>query len=154
MKRFNAIKAQAAGFTLIEIIVTLVIVGIAATALMSVFANLVRSSADPAIQQQAISVAEAYIEEIASKAYADPDGIETGESRASFDDVDDYHNLTGAPADQAGVAIAALAGFTVTVTVENNLATRLNGIDAWQIDVRVAHPAIDDILLSTYRTDY
>ena len=50
-------------FTLVEIIVTIVVLAIASTALLSVFSSMVRGSADPVIQQQAITVAEAYMEE-------------------------------------------------------------------------------------------
>lgn len=145
------------GFTLIEIVVTLVVIGIAASALVGVFSSIVRGSADPAIQQQAITIAEAYIEEISLKSFNDPDDVETGTSegeagRASYDDVKDYRSLAaGAPADQLGTAIVALAAYNVTVTITDST---LNGITALLIDVNVTHPAVDPILLSAYRTDY
>lgn len=144
------------GFTLIEIVVTLVVIGIAASALMGVFSSIVRGSADPAIQQQAITIAEAYIEEITLKSFDDPDDVETGTSegeagRASYDDVKDYRSLAaGAPADQTGTAIATLAAYTVTVTITD---ATLNGIAALLIDVNVTHPAVAPILLSAYRTN-
>ncbi|MCP4926649.1 MAG: type II secretion system protein, partial [Gammaproteobacteria bacterium] len=49
-------------FTLIEVLVTLVVIGVAATALLSVFTNMVSGSADPVIQQQATTIAESYME--------------------------------------------------------------------------------------------
>ncbi len=91
-----------AAFTLIEIIVTLVVVGIAAVALLSVFTSNVRGSADPVIQQQAITIAEAYMEEILLQAFEDPTDAELGlastegsegSTRALFDDVQDYNHL-------------------------------------------------------------
>ena len=147
-------------FTLIEIIVTIIVIGIAATALLSVFTSLVRGSADPVIQQQATTIAEAYMEEIMLRAFEDPQGGETGTDegepgRAEYDDVQDYASLaTGPAADQFGNPIAALAAYTVAVTISNQ---DLNGIapaDSLRIDVSVSHPAVDPILLSTYRTRY
>jgi MSHA pilin protein MshD len=147
-------------FTLIEIIVTIIVIGIAATALLSVFTSLVRGSADPVIQQQATTIAEAYMEEIMLRAFEDPQGGETGADegeagRAEYDDVQDYASLApGAAADQFGNPIAALAAYTVSVSVSNQ---DLNGIAAGnslRIDVSVSHPAVDPIMLSAYRTRY
>jgi MSHA pilin protein MshD len=146
-------------FTLIEILVTLVVIGVAATALLQVFSNMVRGSADPMIQQQAITVAEAYMEEILRKPYADPNGGETGsaeagESRASFDDVQDYNSLPdNLVRDQNNNAVAALADYTVAVDV-NFVAGVLNGVDALQIDVTVTHPVLGAVSLSAFRTNY
>jgi len=144
-------------FTLIEIIVTIVVVGIAATALLSVFANMVRGSADPMIQQQATTVAEAYLEEIMLRAYDDPQvaesGVaETGETRPTYDDVQDYNSLgTTQVRDQNNNPIAALSDYQVTVTVNGAV---LNTVGAMQIDVSVSHPATGAIVLSAFRTDY
>ena len=144
-------------FTLIEIIVTIVVVGIAATALLSVFANMVRGSADPMIQQQATTIAEAYLEEIMLRAYDDPQvaelGVaEPGETRPTYDDVQDYNSLgTTQVRDQNNNPIAALSDYQVTVTVN---AAVLNTVGAMQIDVSVSHPATGAIVLSAFRTDY
>ncbi|MDJ0778485.1 MAG: type II secretion system protein [Gammaproteobacteria bacterium] len=152
-------RCQAA-FTLIEIIVTLVVVGIAAVALLGVFTSNVRGSADPLIQQQAITIAEAYMEEIMLRAYDDPtdpeqgtSGTEAGEtSRDLFDDVQDYNHLgTTEVRNQNDVAIAALSAYAVTVSVTG---ATLNSVPAMLIDIRVDHPAISQVRLNAYRTDY
>jgi MSHA pilin protein MshD len=148
-------------FTLVEVIVTVVVLAVAATALISVYTSMVRGSADPVIQQQAITVAEAYMEEILRKAYKDPrdpivaetGSAEAGEDRDSFNDVQDYNFL---PAnqdvrDQNNNPITALAAYTVTVNVQ---AATLSGIAAMQIDVTVTHPVTGSILLSAFRTQY
>ena len=124
-------NSRYSGFTLLEIIVTLIVVGIAATALMSVFSSTVRTSADPMIQQQAVSIAEAYMEEISLMAFEDPQGGETGgaeagESRGTYDDVQDYDGLVNNGArDQNDTAIPALGAYTITVGVAGGV---LNGI--------------------------
>ena len=150
-------------FTLIEIIVTIVVVGIAATALVGVFGTLARSSADPAIQQQATTIAEAYLEEILLRSFDDPQdpvqpetGADEGEAgRAEYDDVQDYRSLAAGPAaDQFGNPVAALANYTVTVTITNSALDVVAAADALRIDVDVDHPAINPIRLSGFRTRY
>ena len=146
-------------FTLVEIIVTIVVVSIASVALMS-FANVVRSSADPVIQQQATTIAEAYLEEILGRSFDDPQGGETGNDegeagRSDYDDVKDYRSLAAGPAaDQFGNPVAALAAYTVTVNISNTALDSIAAADALRIDVSVSHPAISNILLSGFRTRY
>lgn len=142
------------GFTLIEVITTIVVVAIAAAALLGVFTGAIRGSADPMIQQQAVSIAEAYMEEILLKAFIDPDGI-GGETRPTYDDVQDYNGLTDVGArDQTDNAIAGLGAYTITVTVGGDSLNAIPVIDSLRIDISVNHPAIDPIVLSGYRTRY
>jgi len=148
----RSIFRRHSGFTLLEIIVTLVVISIAATTLMSVFSSTVRTSADPMIQQQAVSIAEAYMEEILLKDFA----VGPGSTRATFDDVLDYDGLLNAGArDQNNNLIAGLGAYTVSVSVAGN---SLNGIavaDSMRIDITVAHTAMaGNLLLSGYRTNY
>ena len=144
-------------FTLIEIIVTIVVIAIAATALLSVFSSMVRSSADPMIQQQATTIAEAYLEEIMLRAYDDPQvaesgGAEAGETRPTYDDVQDYNSLgTTQVRDQNDNPVAALSDYQVIVTVNPAV---LNTVGAMQVDVSVSHPATGTIVLTAFRTDY
>ncbi len=143
------------GFTLIEVLITIVVIGIAATAIMSVFISTVKTSVDPIIQQQAISIAEAYLEEIQGKSFTDPTGVETGESRATFDDIVDYHNLidTGAK-DQNASPIVGLENYTISVTVTSQALNGIASADAKRIDVTVTHPATGSILLSGFRVNH
>ncbi len=142
------------GFTLIEVITTIVVLAIAATALLSVYTSMVRGSADPMIQQQAVSIAEAYMEEILLKNFTV--GPETT-PRPNFDDVQDYNGLTDVGArDQSDNPITGLGAYTINVTV---FADDLNGItsasgDALRIDVTIRHAATGSIVLSGYRTNY
>jgi MSHA pilin protein MshD len=146
-------------FTLVEVIVTIVVVSIASVALMS-FANMVRGSADPVIQQQATTIAESYLEEILLRSFNDPQGGETGADegeagRAEYDDVKDYRSLAAGPAaDQFGNPVAALAAYTVTVNITNTALGGIPAADALRVDVSVSHAAISNILLSGFRTRY
>ena len=142
------------GFTLLEIITTVVVIAVAATALMSVFSSTVATSADPVLEHQAIAIAEAYMDEIAAKDFTPgPGSVRLAPAPADIDDILDYNSLPDTLVrDQNGVAIAALSDYSITVTVATS---NLNGIaDALRIDISVSHASIDPVLLSGYRTDY
>jgi len=142
-----------AGFTLLEIITTVVVIAVAATALMSVFSSTVATSADPVLEHQAIAIAEAYMEEILLKDFDQTPP--PAPPRAEYDDVRDYNNLPDTVVrDQNGVAIGALSDYSITVAV---VLDSLNGIAAansLRIDITVSHASIDPVLLSGYRTNY
>ncbi|MBE0597359.1 MAG: prepilin-type N-terminal cleavage/methylation domain-containing protein [Desulfuromonadales bacterium] len=139
------------GFTLVELVVAIVILGVALAGILGVMTLTTGHSADPMIQRQAIAVAEAYMEEILLRPFADPDGV-GGESRANFDDVFDYHNLgPQAPQNQEGAAIAELTPYQVSVQVTNDT---LNTVPAARIAVRVQHPGGVDFTLTGYRLNW
>jgi MSHA pilin protein MshD len=145
--------AREHGMTLIEVIVSIVVVAIAVTAVLGVLAANVRHSADAMVVTQAVSIAEAYIEEISLKPFADPDGSDGETARANLDDADDYDGLVDAGAvDQFGNAIAGLENYTVSVAVGPSSA--LPGVtasDTLRIDVRVQFAPYVNYTLSTYR---
>ena len=156
------------GFTLVELVMALTIVSLAVAGVLGVLQQSAAHSADPALQAQAQAIAESYLDEILQRAYADPDGGEAGETRASFDDVADYHALVAngcvatsaacpvlgdCVCDQFGNPVDGLAGFTVTVTVG---VSPLNGATAQRVDVLVGHDRLPTLSLSLsgYRADY
>jgi len=139
------------GFTLLEIITTVVVIAIAATALMSVFSSTIRTSADPVLQHQALAIAEAYMEEILLKDFT----VGLGNTRPTFDDVRDYNGLNDVGArDQANNPIAGLTDYTISVTVVNDGLNGIAAVDSLRIDIVVSRASIDDILLSGYRVNY
>jgi MSHA pilin protein MshD len=147
----TARKTSNSGFTLLEVLTTVIVIAVAATALMSVFSSTVRTSADPMFQHQALAIAEAYMEEIRLKDFAI--GPET--TRASFDDVRDYNGLTDVGArDQNNNLIAGLNDYTISVTVVNDGLNGIAAADSLRIDIVVSRALIDDVLLSGYRVDY
>ena len=147
----NNKRARHSGFTLLEIITTVVVLAVAAPTLMSVFSSTIQTSADPMFQHQALSIAEAYMEEILLKDFTI--GPET--TRANFDDVRDYNGLTDVGArDQANNLIAGLNDYTISVTVANDGLNGIAAADSLRIDLTVSHALIDDILLSGYRVNY
>ena len=78
------------GMTLIELVMTIVILGIAAAALFSAMAAITGHSADPMLRQQSLAIAEAYLEEITLQAFPASTtcaASNSGAGRSSFDDV-------------------------------------------------------------------
>lgn len=144
---------SSSGFTLIEMIVILVVIGIAAVALLRVFSSSVLGSVDPMLRMQAIAVGQGYLEEALLQAFQDPDQAETGceeAARADYDDVQDYACINGeAPVDQFGTPLP-VAGYTVNVNVT---ADNLNGVVTQRVDVIVNHAQFT-ITLTGHRSNH
>jgi len=117
------LKRAQAGLTLIELVVFIVIVGVALAGVLTVLNVTVKSSADPMLRKNMLSIAESLLEEVQLKPFTwcDPDdanaatatsaivgaggcattveasGWEAGETRAGlvtpFDNVNDYNGL-------------------------------------------------------------
>jgi MSHA pilin protein MshD len=146
--------AAQSGVTLIELVMSIVVISIAASAVLGLLSQSAGTSANAMIAAQAVSIAEAYIEEIALNTFDDPDGVDTETLRGAFDDIDDYDGLADVGAhDQFGNAIPGLDAYVVSVSVQTSPA--LPGVaagDALRIDVRVSRAPFVDFTLSTYRT--
>jgi len=144
------------GVTLIELIVAITIVAIAVGGVLGAISAIASRSADAMVQQQAISIAQAYLDEILQRWIVDPNGTPANTGRGSWDTVDEYNGLVDVGAhDQYGNAIAALSGYTVSVAVTASGA--LGGITstaARRIDVTVTHAPNVTVILTGYRTSY
>ena len=138
------------GFTLIELVIAIVIIGISVTGVLLAYTTLIRHSADPMISYQAVAIAEAYLEEIGSKSYDNLDGVRG--LRADFDSVLDYDGIDDQPpVNSLGEPIAAVADYRVRVGVTSET---LNGVQARRYAVTVTHPSGIDLTLSGYRTGH
>jgi MSHA pilin protein MshD len=142
------------GATLIELIISIVVIAIAASAVLGVLSSTVGRSADAMVLSQAVAIAEADLEEISLKPFVDPDGVDGEAARPSFDDVDDYDGLVDVGArDQFDTALLPLAQYTVTVSVVASTALAgVPGADAERIDVRVTYPGDGIVVLTGYKT--
>lgn len=133
------------GFTLVELVTSIVIFSVATIGIMLAVSASLGRSADPMIEIQATAIAKAYLEEATRANFCDPSynpdnntsttcqadctgrpcasgcggsvfGAESG--RSNYDDVCDYGGLTDVgPRNRAGSAITALSGYTVAVQV-------------------------------------
>lgn len=144
------------GATLVELLVSIVIVAIAASAVLGVLSMNTAASADPMIRHQAAAIAESYLEEILLKPLADPDGSDGETLRGDFDDIDDYDGLSDVGAhDQFGNPLAGLDAYTVSVAVAPSSALpAVPAADAVRVDVLVTHTNDINFLLSGYRTRF
>ncbi|MDE2417236.1 MAG: type II secretion system protein [Burkholderiales bacterium] len=141
------------GFTLIELIIFIVVVGAGLAGILSVSTTSIKSSADPLVRKQALAIAESLLEEIVQQQYANPTGGYSGASRALFDDVDDYNNYTSATiVDGAGNAIAGLGSYSIAPAVSVT-ATTLNGVAAKKVVVSVTGPQ-GVVSVTGYRANY
>ncbi len=143
-------KTRQQGFTLVELIIFIVVVGAGLAGILSVMNQVVRHSADPLLTKQAVALADSVLEEVLQKAYDDPDGTAVGESdRSNWDNVADFHNATqtafGLPPN--------LAGYALLVTVADDSTTL--GVPARRVTVRVTvNTTGDSVALTGYRANY
>ena len=174
---------NARGISLIELLVFIVVVGVAVTGVLSVYSQSARSSADPMVRKQAVAIAESLLEEVLAKpyTYCDPDdaNAETAASSADcattpeipgpenasesryadltpFDNVNDYDGFSMAGiVDLSGNAVAGLDGYSATIQVQP--AGAFNGVPAGEtllVTVTVTGPGNHSVSLSGYRTRY
>ncbi len=142
------------GVTLVELLVFIVIVGIAVAGVLSVLTYGTRHSADPLRRKQALMLAEGLLEEVelAQFTYCEPNSANSDSAGSvaacatpetwgpepsdlvlgrPFDNVNDYAFANGRPFDVNGVLSDAtgtslgLAGYSATLLVE---PANLNGI--------------------------
>jgi MSHA pilin protein MshD len=114
------------GFSLIELIVFIVVVGAALTGVLSALNVSVKGSADPLQPKQALAIAEASLEAMHLKSYADI--------------------ATPSPASSEPVS-----GYVATVTVS---AATVGGDTAKKIEVSVSTPSSGTLVLTDYRLSY
>lgn len=147
--------SKQAGITLVELLLFIVIVSIGLAGILSVMNITTLHGADPMVRKQALAAAESLMEEITLKDFSDPDGSEAGETRPSFDDVDDYNGYASSGIKDINEnPISALADYQVSVAVTGSA---LGGIAAGQallVTVTVSGPGNESITLNGYRTNY
>lgn len=144
-------KTQA-GITLVELILSMVIISIAITGVFTVMNLTVSHSADPVIQHQSLAIAESYLEEILLQSYDDPDAADGEASRSLFDDVDDYNGLSDTGVhNQQGNPVTTLSNYDVSVAVST--VTLTGGVSAKKVTVSVSGMGTS-LNLVGYRADY
>lgn len=145
---------QSSGFTLVEMIIAIVIIGVGLAGALLAFNTTVKSSADPMIRKQMLAVAEEMLEEILLKPYAPAPGTITGCNRASADDVSDYVAYTDQPVcDIDGTAVTGLNGYTVSVAVDASASLGALATGVKKVTVTVKRGS-ESLSLSGWRTDY
>ena len=156
------------GFTLIELIVFILIISVGVVGILLVMNVTVKSSADPVVRKQSLAMAEAILDEVLSKDFANPAYTEatpaTCAGRQQYDDVSDYLCFDGTTDNKkirgdstlGSTSIPALAAYRATVAVDATAGAVLGTIPPGQIKkitVTVTGGS-ETIQLSGYRANY
>lgn len=168
------------GLTLIELLLFVVILGIALSAMLSVFITATQASADPLIRRQQLAIAESLLREVELMPFTwcDPDdaatataasaagcttaealGPEAGETRygptSYFDNVNDYasFSMTGIR-DITNAAVSGLSGYAAAVDVASATLNGIAGGAALKITVTVTAPDGSRLSLQGWRTRF
>jgi MSHA pilin protein MshD len=124
------------GFTLIELVVGIVVMAVALTLLATLFFSTAGRSVEPMLQIRAAEFGQALMEEILAKPFDETTPLgglpactvctasgsfgSDGESRANYDDVDDYHDSCGSPTaivNALGTPVDNFSGYSMEVCV-------------------------------------
>ena len=149
---------RARGITLVELIVFMVIVGVAMAGLFAAFNTITAGSADPQVRKQMLAIAESMMEEIELKPFTCSSGCA---GSRPFDSVKDYngYSMTGIK-DITGAPVAGLESYNAVVGVDETTATLGSGANTVAagsvglITVTVSRSGTANVVLHGYRTNY
>jgi len=122
---FGAHLCRCEGFSLVESVISILIVGVMVVAAMNTVGGSQKTQLASAQRDRALLLAQDLMAQIVRKSYEEPDqtpdfGRESGESgghRDDWDDVDDYDGLSNTPPQyEDGTAISWADGYTRKVT--------------------------------------
>ena len=161
------------GITLIELVLTIVIISVAVAGVIGAFSLVTGRSADPLLQSRATALGQLYLDEVMARRFdvetpvgggyaknvdCTPDKNAHGK-RDRFVTVNDFH--TGPNNPQLPVLASQsdelYSGYEVTVEV-TCAGGELDGIsrneDAKRIDVTITDPQGQEIVISAYRGNF
>lgn len=149
MMRKAPIARRSRGMTLIELVIAITVIAIAATSVLGLLSSIAVRSASSLTSTQSASIASAYLDEALSKAYA-PAANAAG--RANLNDVRDYNFTDFGARDANDNAIPNLNQYTVQITAA---PAALGAVpDAIRVDVTVTAPNGVVTQLTGFRTSY
>lgn len=139
-----------AGATLIELLVFILIVGVAVTGVMGALALATRDSADPILQIRGAALGQAYLDEILSKRFDGTNCV----TRAGFDGVSCYDAYCAdgeqPPRDALGNVRPGYAGYRVHTCVSD---ATVQGQLMRRVTVRVHTPGGDSMAFTGFKGD-
>jgi MSHA pilin protein MshD len=135
-----------AGVTLVELIIAIVILGVAVGGMVAAFKTTSVNSADPVVLKQMAAIAEGMMEEITLKPFDVAPNV-TGSGRDAFTDVRDFDgygldaggNLIAGIVDVSGNAVPGLSTYSVRVTVTTVTLPSVAANEALMIKVEVTN---------------
>lgn len=163
------------GLTLVELVITIVIISTAVAGVVGAFALISGRSADFLWQTRTAELAQLYLDEIITKRWDENTGLggsptvtacningpEAGENRDDYDDVDDF-DTGGNPVDARDLLDgldAIYDDYDVAITMScagDELGNGLAAADAKRIDLRIIPPAGtgQPITFTAYRANF
>jgi MSHA pilin protein MshD len=164
------------GFTIVELVLFIVVISIAVVGVLQVMSFTTSRSADPQIHKQALSIAEALMEEVSLARFtycdpADPDaetatsvadchsvpeamGPEAGNTRP-FDNVNDYVTANGSlPIFRDGEDNPALNNYAARIAITEQELNGIPAADSLHIRISVLYQGTVMVVLDGYRTRY
>lgn len=167
MNHFKTIKTNR-GYTLVEVVITIVVLGIALTALSGSLFDGIGRNADPMWQVKSTQLAQAYLDEITSMRFQEDsplgggsiatcneNGPEAGETnRSLYDDVDDYHNLTES-GDFLDIATSSdYSQYSITIQVDCKDAADNDSLNSKIIEVTITAPGNRQLRFASMRGNF
>lgn len=163
-------RRRSRGVTLVELVISIVVISIALTALLGSFSLSAGRSADPLWQSKATQLAQAYLDEIIAMRFQENSPVEGGAvsgcaisgneadetSRILFDDVDDYHGLNEQARFLDNTVPTSYVGYQVAVTVTCADAAGNTGglVNSKLITLQITSPTGQQLLFSTFRGNF
>jgi len=156
------------GFTIAEVVISLIILSMMLLPAIELAAASRQGSRKLGDRRRGQALAAGMLAEILTRDYADPDdpapvfGLEAAEAavaRTNFDDVDDYHNWSASPPeDAAGAALTGLNGWQRGVTVQYYDGVSMSGAVALDtglklITVTVSRDGVTLAEMQSFRAD-
>lgn len=139
-------RGRCRAFTLVESVISILVVGVMFVAALSVVANSRASQRIAADHARGMLLAEQLMTEITVQAYEEPvDTVvfgrevnEPADTRSAFDDVDDYHGWSASPpADRDGIGLTGLDGWERRVGVTFAQAGNLTNTTALNTGIKL-----------------
>ena len=169
--KLSKAQAKQKGMTLVEMVISIVLISIAMTAMLTAFSTSMGRSADPLWKNKSLKLGQAYLDEILSKKYdanTPLGGIPAatsiscnvagpgGGGRETYDDVDDYNGLSDKPPKL--VTNSSMTGYddyTVEVSVVcAGTDVGVSNDNAKLITVTVVPPNNSSMPFSAYRGNF
>lgn len=143
--------SRQSGFTLAEQAMTLLVLVLVLGAIASVMSFSESRSVDPVLERQGLSLAEAYLEEVLSKSYLDPDDGNVCPApeaeRDAYDNLCDFSGLTVAGAVfPDGTVVPGLDDFMISIDIVADGSAQLGPLTGFQ-------PGTSNTVPATIRVD-